>query len=255
MEGIVTKFNKRYINKNIYDTTYSYFYLNSEKHFTFFNLWIPENLKKLEGWKRNCKDYIINGNNNLFNYLETSENINSFLNTNIEKIYSKIPSNYTRYKYLDNCVFEIFGKYHCITNDTFLGNGAIYFNDSNSIKFKTVLCVKQEYIRYFKLWLLTNQTIEDLLEFDIFYILIDKSFEIELTTKKQLKTVFNKTFGNLVKHYGIPVTFVDNLTKELLKTVNVPKFNTIKEYNNWLDEIKINTFKKEIINDKQPISI
>lgn len=253
MEGIISNFSKRSIDKRDGTLTYSYFFLDSKKHFTFFNLWIPENLKNVKSYEKNRIYNLLNYDslvktNNFFHYLENPENIDKFLNLNVEKIYSNLQAVYSRYKHLDSRVFDIFGKTRN-TYGLFVGNGAFYIEKLDSISFKAVLCIKQEYVRYFKLWLLTKQTIEDLLEFDIFYILVDKSFEIELNTKKQLKTVFNKTFGNLVKHYGIPVTFVDNLTKELLKTVSVPKFNTIKEYNNWLDEIKINTFKKEIINE------
>ncbi len=247
METIVTRFNKRYTTKDYPDKTYSYHYLNSTKHFTFFNLWIPQNLNNLNFWERHRTDYLhTNNTNNLVKYLESPENINSFLNTNLEKIYLNQSNASTPFKQLHLRVFEIFKKSIYYPNS--IGNGAIYKNSDNNIEFKAILCVKQEYIRYFKLWLLTSKSIKDLLEYDVFYILIDKSFENELNINKQLKAVFNKSFGNLVKHYDVSVTFVDNLTKELLKTVTVPKFNTIKEYTTWLDKIKIEALKETILN-------
>lgn len=98
-------------------------------------------------------------------------------------------------------------------------------------EFSFLLCIKPEYIYYVKLCYLANQE----LEFDCFYVLAKTNVsQIQNVTYRKLYSIVQKH----IKDYGIETRYVNSIEEEIAINVDLPKFNTIKDYNNWLLEIK-----------------
>lgn len=115
-------------------------------------------------------------------------------------------------------------------------------NNSSYSGFLYLLCIKQEYIHYVKLCSLTGTDPE----FDCFYILAIKDGYSKCTANFE-KRMYN-SITKLIKAYSIPVYYVNSIEEEISKIVQLPKFNTIRDYNNWLVELKnkfLNSCKEE----------
>lgn len=163
------------------------------------------------------------------------EGINKLLKEDNKFLYRR---NISTPRRISDTVYHIFslngfGAKSTGINKIFFGNGTIADKDLN---FKAALCIKKEYIKYFKLWLLVGGE----LDFDIFYVLIDKEFNSSKTSNKTLKSIYNKAFKPIIKEYGLEIIEVNSLNNELFITIQKPKVNTISEYKNWLNEIKTN---------------
>ncbi len=95
-----------------------------------------------------------------------------------------------------------------------------------------LLCVKPEYIYYVKLCILAK--VEP--EFDCFYIIAKNNSSSLCDSVLSIK-IYNK-ISKAIKNYKIPVIYVDSIEDEIRKNIDIPKFNTIKERNEWLESIK-----------------
>lgn len=112
----------------------------------------------------------------------------------------------------------------------------------SKIHFDCILCVKPEFIYYVKLCILTGAEIE----YDCFYFIINKGLGKIGYSDSVINAIYKKNIMPLIKEYTIPVYEFDNINNEIYTKIKVPKFETIKEYNNWLDSI-VEDFTKQII--------
>lgn len=216
-------------------------FLNPSKHFTLHSiLSIEDRRSRYLG-----SSFIKEGDNNFITHLDKPDKIELFLNTNECRILNQTGYLLTRLKDIDKRLFLL--NYFARTNYSYgwlVGNGSLVNLVNNKYHFKAVLCIKQEYIYYFKLWLLVGGE----LDFDIFYILTDENFlRTEYTRGGYLKNTYNKCFTTLNKNYSIPITIVPNLNAEILKCVEKPAFKTIRDYNSWLNDIKIKSLSNLVL--------
>lgn len=132
-------------------------------------------------------------------------------------------------------------SYLYYNNKITFGTYTLGIND----KFLYCLCIKPEYIHYVKLCYLTRQEVE----FDCFYLLArtNGNLLINNIVIRKLYNIINKS----IKYFGTNVIFVDSIESEIGRTIALPKFNTMKDYNNWLITIK----ESFLINYKNNIPI
>lgn len=233
MDNIISEFILYRSNPTFSKTQF----LNPSKHFTLQSLPTTNSSSIMPS-------FLNKGDNNFIKYFDSPNKIEQFLFSNECRIHNQRNYMYTRLRNIDKRLFLV--NYFSKTNyscNWLVGNGSLVHLVNNKYYFKAVLCIKQEYIYYFKLWLLFGGE----LDFDIFYILTDSTFLTNEYLVGYLKNTYNKCFKNLNKNYGIPITIVPNLNAEILKCVEKPAFKTIKDYNNWLNDIKMKSLTNLVL--------
>lgn len=209
-------------------------FLDLDKHYPFFKLFDLCNIKE--------------GIHTYGNYLdEACLKSNSYSRYNIKKynnIYLKYFLNDYRDTNINNSVSGTY-KYKIQTLDILGYSNLKTYNISSSYNisyctytlrvnnnFVYCLCIKPEYIYYVKLCYLAQKEIE----FNCFYILVRKNIQ-ELISFLPIKKLYNLINKN-IKNYNCEVHYVDSIEAELGKNISLPKFNTTKDYTNWLNNIK-----------------
>lgn len=215
--------------------------LDLNKHYPVFKLFDFNNIftKELVTKHNYYNTSINNIISNEFDYCHkdyTKDHINIFLNKN-----RNIGINYwNRSKTLKSLVLNTDNLQYPLLRMSNNYYSTYTLGDINT-GFIYLLCVKQEYIYYIKLCALAK--IQP--EFDCFYILAVNGGK-ERCTNTYSKRIYNVII-RAIKDYRIPVTYVDSIEAEIAKELVLPKFNTIKDYNNWLNNIKegfLNSCKK-----------
>src|SRR6478752_3391995 len=224
MEGIIKRFYPLRANNSL--NTSDIQFLDCRKHYTphSFNFLNSSHQMYNSDFTINVKD--------IFSHFGNVNNIKLFLKEDNIQLFTN------RYQTTPRRLVDIPDKIH-ILNDLnrvkytnfCVGNSSIYTttlqNNTLIHSFKVVLCIKQEYVYYYKLWLLNGGV--DELDYDIFYILVDKSFLLrDCVNNKSLKTFYNKAFVYYSKYYGIDIIEVDNLNSEVLCKIEKTEFKKIK---------------------------
>jgi hypothetical protein len=228
------------INQDFPDLNY---YLDLNKHYPVFKLLDFTNLIEdtfyfessvINNITINKKYY------NLSSFVEIDKfnkaNLNTFLsNYRTNNIF--IANTYTSLKYLSQMIT-------CLSNSLHRSSFGIlsFYTLGNDNGFIYLCCIKPEYIYYIKLCILAK--VEP--EFDCFYILAIKDGKNRCLGNELI--TYNK-ITKLIKDYSIPTIFVDSIEAEISKTLNIPKFNTIRDYNNWLVDVKEGFLNSLMINN------
>jgi len=245
------------INNFIYSRKEAYKhnkYLNSNKHYMFSQLF-NKSYSAVSSSSSSNTNTVFNTNMIVGGDSRIAKNrlpiINGFLETSRHNTINFTKQNY----YLvdirhsinnENRCLDYSNSYNIIASKLTIGFANYNSNNTININLKCVLCIKQEYIYYVKLCMLTGSEIE----FDCFYLLIEDGFlgPNDDSTSRQLKqcrSIYKSRIKPVVEEYGIPIQIVDNMDDELFVKVKVPPTKTIGEYTKWLDSIVDEWFQHE----------
>ncbi len=212
----------------------SEYYFDLNKHYPLFKLFDLSNDENLKSFT----DYYINS----LYFLKTNQPLLSRVEYNIkhlqafleDKRNNTLPSISSGSYNMVGRIQELINYSSLKERQDVVGRYVIYSTYSMSInnEFLFLLCIKPEYIYYVKLCILLNQEIE----FDCFYILVKKGGESLLRSRSEIR-MYN-IIKKAIKYYGCNLIYVDSIENEVNMSINLPKFNTMKDYNNWLDQNK-----------------
>ena len=230
-------------------------FIDLNKHYPFFKLFDLTNNKDLKGFTKDryINTFGVKKNSSHYYYKNINDYNKAHLTVFLNNARNPYLNNYSKDSeyYLRN-VLDNLCNYTSLRKLNYRGfRTIIYSTYTLNIKdsYIFMLCIKQEYIYYVKLCLLTGNEIE----FDCFYMLVRKNGKDLVNTT--IESRMYNTITNAIKHYGCKLIYVDSIEKEVLNQVYLPKFNTMKDYSNWLINIKDNflkSFKTDPIHEELP---
>jgi hypothetical protein len=238
-------------NANVSTTSndFNNVFLDLDKHYPLFKIFDITNLVSKQFDKYTLDNFYITFTRH-FNrkWIEpkdyNKEVLNIFLNNYRTTNLIKYKSNTSKSSFISKKLINWCSLNHI----DYYGINIIYSTYTLGLNDKLLycLCIKPEYIYYVKLCYLAEKEIE----FDCFYLLVrkDGNYSVNSIGARKLYNIINKA----IKHFGTDVIIVDSIEKEISKTVSLPKFNTMKDYNNWLTNIKnnfLNYFKNNNFTD------
>lgn len=235
---LINDFNN--IKSNRKSNNLSNYYLDLDKHYPFFKLFDLSNNENLKDFTRDSYiNSLFNFNTHYYGKKEyNTKHLLAFLDNKRSINIDYYSENISQFNLKLNSITSYTSLKRFVLYNTEILYSTYTLGINNNFIF--LLCIKQEYIYYVKLCILANKEIE----FDCFYILVRNNGK-NLLTNNWDRRMYTRIVTS-IRNYGSNLIYVDSIENEINKQVKLSKFDTMKDYNLWLDNIKdgfLNSFK------------